>query len=264
MLGMALGGRPGVEEVVLFDRDPDVAAMSLDRGAGDRVEARVENALGADTVVVALPVGEIVKILDRFGSSVRSGTLVMDTGSAKTVVVDAMRRSLPESVAAVGAHPMVGTEIPGPAGARPERLRGAPFVLTPARDDPAALARARDLVFLVEARPVVLTAEEHDRLVARSSHLPHVAAFAVAIAAARADGRTAFGQLVSTGFEGATRLARSDPAMVASFLSANRHEVRAAVADMAEALTELASALDDPELLGAELARARRFLVEAS
>jgi prephenate dehydrogenase len=96
-----------------------------------------------------------------------------------------------------------------------------------------------------------------------------VAAFGVAMSAMSAvaaagsshsDGREAFARLVSTGFRGATRLARSDPAMVASFLSANRDEVRRALADLVDALTRLGADLDDRAALERSLAGAGRVL----
>lgn len=274
MLGMALTGAgpsAGVEEVLLLDRDARTADSSLARGAAHRLAADVEDALSADTIVLAIPVSEIVAFLERNGSALGSGSLVIDTGSAKTAVVQAMRRTVGASkgAMAVGGHPIAGTETPGPAGAKPGLLEGAPFVLTPVRqDDTEAMERGRALARAVGARPVEMSAEAHDAVVARTSHLPHVAAYAISLvvgAAAvgdRSDGSTAtryedVRALVSSGYRGATRLAAGDPGMIAGFLSANAQEVGAALDELGRVLARFRSSLGDPDRLAALLAEGR-------
>lgn len=262
MLGVRLrsaGPEAGIAEVALVDRTPSAAETSLARGAGDRVLPSLEAALDADTLVIAVPVPEIVRVLEEVGPRLRPGSFVIDTGSAKAAVAAAMRR-LPAEVHAIGGHPIAGTERPGPDGADPDRVRGAPFALTPVRDDQEALARGLALVEAVGARPVVLDPGAHDRIVARSSHLPHVVAFALKAAAGPA---VAGDELVGSGFRGATRLADSDPGMVAGFLSANAEEVRAALAELREAMDRLETGLAaGPAELARLLAEASRPQVE--
>jgi prephenate dehydrogenase len=234
-----------------MDRTPSAAEESLVRGAGDRALASLDEALEADTVVMAVPVPEIVRMLEEVGPRLRPGSFVIDTGSAKAGVAAAMRR-LSREVRAIGGHPIAGTERRGPEGADPDRLRGAPFALTPVREDDEALALGRALVAAVGARPVILDPERHDRIVARSSHLPHVVAFALKAAAAPALGG---GELAGSGFRGATRLAESDPVMVAGFLSANAREVRAALAELRAVLDRMEAGLEaGPEALTEVLA----------
>lgn len=253
MLGLALRASGAVREVTVFDRDADVAARSVARGAAHRASAALE--LDADVVVLALPVSGIVELIARHGAELRPGTLVIDTGSAKRAVVDAMRH-LDRGVHAIGGHPLAGTERPGPDGAEPGALHGATFALCPVRDDPEALRRARDLVAAIGARPLVLDAESHDRVVARTSALPHLLAFALARATVPlAADVTA---LASSGYRGATRLAHSDPRMVAAFLAANAAETRLAVSELRRALDELVACLDDESALGAKLSEAMR------
>jgi prephenate dehydrogenase len=250
MLGMALrraAPHHGVEEIGLLDRDPRTASESLARGAGDRLLAAPEEALWADTLILALPVPEIVRFLEERGRDMGAGSLVVDTGSAKRAVVEAMRASVPPPVHAVGGHPMAGTERPGPEGADPDSLRDAPFVLSPVRDDPEALARGRVLAAALSARPVEMKATVHDRVVARTSHLPHLMASALAlvVGGVDVDSGEEVRSLVGGGDMGATRLARSDPSMVAGFLSANADELRTAVRELGVALEKMVSALDE-------------------
>jgi prephenate dehydrogenase len=251
MLGMALswaGARAGVEEVFLLDSDPVALAASLERGAG-RALTEMKDVLSADTIILAIPVGEIVQWLHTFGPSVGPGTLVMDTGSAKNGVVETMRRTVPDHAHALGGHPIAGTELPGPVAADPRRLEGATFVLCPVRSDAVAVQRGQHIAKAVGARPFEMEADEHDRVIARTSHLPHLAACALATVAGALveDGGDGPRLLASTGFAGATRLAAGDPTMISSFLHANAREVRAALADLASELALLGRALEDAD-----------------
>jgi prephenate dehydrogenase len=253
-LGMALRAARAATEVLVHDRDPRVAARSVERGGADRACAAIGQVLGADVLVLALPVSAIVEVLERHGRDVPRGTLVLDTGSAKAVVVAAMRRTLDPGVRAVGGHPLAGTERPGPDGADPGALRGAAFALCPVRDDERAMDLARALVEAVGARPLVIDAERHDRVVARTSGLPHLLAFALARVTAPLRDETA--ALAASGYRGATRLARSDPRMVAAFLAANAAETRAAVSELRASLDGLVARLDDERALAVALADA--------
>lgn len=249
MLGLALsasGAGP-----VLFDSVQRTALESLARGAGSRVADSLDEALAADTVVLAMPVSEILRTLAAHRGDFREGSLVIDTGSAKAAVVEAMR-ALPAGVHAMGGHPLAGTERPGPDGADMAQLSGATFALCPVRDDPEALTRAQAFAASLGARSLVIDAVEHDRAIARTSGLPHLVAFALmrAALATRTD-------LAAGGFRGAVRLARSDPRMVASFLSANSGEVRSALSELGAELAALGELLDDEAALASALARAR-------
>ena len=250
-LGLALSASGEVHEVGLFDRDRGVAARSLERGAGDRALPSVNEACAADVVILAVPVPAILDLVRELGPRLRTGSVLLDTGSAKSAVVQTMRARVPREVHAVGGHPLAGTERPGPEGADPATLPGSPFVLTPVRRDPPAVAAAAAVVRAVGAVPLVMEAEEHDRIVARTSHLSHLAAFALRAVAERTTGTAA---LEGPGFASATRLARSSPDMVAGFLAANVAEVRAAAAEFRESLDALVAALDEgPDRLAAAL-----------
>jgi prephenate dehydrogenase len=263
MLGMALMANreeAGLASITLFDLDQRVAAASLALGAGDAVGRDIGEAFHADVVVLAVPVPAIVRLVDDFGPSASPGALVIDSGSAKRAIVDAMRRSVPPHAHAVGGHPMAGTERPGPNGADPGRLAGAAFVLSPVREDAEGLARGGAFVTAVGARAVVMDADAHDLAVALTSHLPHLLAFALADAAG-GEGRAGEAppaDLVSTGFLGSTRLAQSDPITTAGFLSANAEAVGVAASRFRTAFDALIAALGDTQVLEAALAEGRR------
>ena len=256
MLGLALRGV--AQEVVLADRRGGALRQSLERGAGDR-DVSVEEAVDAEHVVLAVPVPEIVRLVEELGPQVRKGALLIDTGSAKRTVVEAMRAHVPPEVHAIGGHPLAGSERSGPEAAAPELLRGASFALTPVRDDPEAEARGRAFAEALGSRPVVMEAELHDRVVAATSHVPHLLAVAVALAS-RDLPRDAVRDLAASGFSGATRLAAGDPGMVGGFLAANADAVRDALKELRAALDRAEASLEDQDglrVLFAEAAAAR-------
>ncbi|MGH7666791.1 MAG: prephenate dehydrogenase [Candidatus Dormibacteria bacterium] len=228
----------------LYDRDSRVADASLRLPAGHKVLSRPEDVLGADQLVLAIPVDQVVGWLGNFGARIRPGTALLDTGSTKSLVIEAMAEFVPIGVHAIGGHPLVGTEGKGPAAARPELLCDSVFALTPCRPDPRAVLMARALVLACAARPVVLGAEDHDRIVARTSHLPHLLAAALAATTAACDPDPSRIQLLSgPGLASSGRLAGSDPRLVASFADANRENLLHALTAFRAELDELEQAL---------------------
>lgn len=260
MLGKALRSSRRAAEVAIWDRDAVRLRAAMALGAGDRPLAGEDEALDSEVLVLALPVAEIVGRVEVLGPRLGPGQFLIDSGSAKLEVVEAMARRVSGSALAVGGHPICGSEGSGPWSADPERLRGATFALTPVREQPGALERAFELVRALGARPLVLSAAEHDRILARTSHLPHLVAAAISRVCAEI-GRA--GELSGTGLLSATRLADSDPEMVASFLLANRTQVTLAVGALVRELQSLAQS-DHPALVEKlEAARAARADLES-
>ena len=256
MLGMAL--RAAGIEVSLTDRRAAAVRDSMARGAGNS-ETTLEAAIESDSIVLAIPVPEIVRLLAEIGPRLGAGRFLVDTGSAKRAVVEAMREHVPQEVHAIGGHPLAGGERGGAEGAAPDKLEGAAFALTPVRDDSEAESRGRALAGAVGARPVVMDAELHDRVVAATSHAPHLLAVAVALAS-REMPNDVVRSLAASGFAGATRLAASDAGMVSGFLTANADAVRDAIKEVRTALDRAEASLDDADqlrVLFAEAAAAR-------
>jgi prephenate dehydrogenase len=256
MIGMALRAtpRPDGLEVVAWDLDRKALEDCLLMGGADRLLAGREEALDSDLIVLATPVAQIVDLVLELGPRLRAGQLLVDTGSSKAEVVRAMRQAVAEGAGAVGGHPLCGGSEPGPRAADPELLKGATFVLCPVHEDPSAAGAARQLVGLLGAAAVEMDAGQHDRLLARTSHMPHL----VAAAVAELSGSVPSPALFSSGLRGMVRLARSDPAMVASFVCANLEEVRSASRELCGELDRLlAAAAAGESHLVSELERAR-------
>src|SRR5262249_42501274 len=129
----------------------------------------VAGAQPADLVIVATPVGDILKVLDQFKSK---ETLVTDVGSTKAAICNKAERL---GIPFVGGHPMAGLEHSGPEAARADLFRGAPYFLCVVKSTPAgALELMNDFAKAIGAKPHEISPEDHDRLVARISHLPQI------------------------------------------------------------------------------------------
>lgn len=237
-LGLALG-RAGGWERVGFDRNARVMRAALRAGAIDRA-ARTLDAACADAAlaVVAVPVDVLPAAIDHAARALPPGAALMDTGSARKGVTEALAGAARRGVHAVGGHPIAGNEGRGLGSARAELFQGATFALLPVSRRPVP-AIARRLVRAVGARALVVDPRAHDRALARTSHLPYLLSRAI-----DSSGRAAAARgLAGPGFRGMVRLAAADRRVAEAYCRANRIEVgvawRALRAELTRALRRL-------------------------
>ncbi|WP_369374061.1 prephenate dehydrogenase [Promicromonospora sp. Populi] len=166
----------GIERVVGYDSSPDARARADAESYVDEVlDSAADVARAADLLVLCTPVQQIITDLTELGPLLRRGAIVMDIGSTKVAVTEAMVKILPDGVVPIGGHPMTG-----PATARVDSptariYAGRVFLLTPTeRTDPAVTRWCTDLLRGIGARVEVLDPDRHDRLVAVVSHLPRM------------------------------------------------------------------------------------------
>ncbi|NLH98284.1 MAG: prephenate dehydrogenase/arogenate dehydrogenase family protein [Chthonomonadales bacterium] len=226
-IGMALH-RAGVAEVVGWDPDADAVEAARELGAVGQSVTSPECAVSsAELITLAAPVPVIPELASHIVPHMRDDAVVTDIGSVKTPIVQQCERLLGERF--VGGHPMAGTEMHGARHANPAMLRDAPWILTPtARTSEESLMLVRDLIASLGARPVTMEPDEHDRLVAYISHLPHAVAFALAAAvhtSVEPDGLA----LAGGSFRSGTRVAASDPSVWSHIMVQNAGHVTAAL-----------------------------------
>src|SRR5215207_933351 len=228
-----------------WDRDPGVLDEALRLGAVDEVDEAFEGGgvSRSDLVYLATPVGQVVEFLRAGAPHVRPGAVVTDAGSTKVEVCRAARSQTEKSWLFVGGHPVAGSHLRGPAHARADLFEGAPYVLTPPEDgsDPAALAALEETLTPLGARVRVTTAAEHDRALARLSHLPQLVSCALAAATAEGVGEVELPALAGPGYRDMTRLAASPWGIWRDILATNPGEV----ADALDALISKLSAARD-------------------
>lgn len=240
-LGMALRAAGGWRAVG-WDADDHVLTQAVDLGAIDAAVDSAEAACaGASIVVIAAPVPAIANLLAHIAPVIRDDTVVTDTGSTKERIVEAGESSIGSHF--VGGHPMAGTEKSGISSATGSLFCGATWVLTPSTDTaPEAQSTVESMVRTVGARCVICTPQEHDTWVAAISHLPHIAAYALA-AAAEETAYAGGAQLVAGSFRDGTRVALSDPQLWAGILLDNREAVLRILDRYSQQLAEVRDAL---------------------
>ena len=225
---MAMALRNHAEVIIGIDLHEDTRAYAQTHRIVDVVtDDLYEGVSDADTVILATPVGIISELLRRrIGSYLRNNTLLIDVGSTKQDICEAMGR-LPIGINAVGGHPMAGKEYSGIQSGDANLFVGKPFVLCDTRrTTPATIARALPLVRTIGAIPIQMNAEEHDQIVAAISHLPYLLSTTlVATVAERADENDSYWQLAASGFRDTSRLASSDIKMMSDILGTNTQAV---------------------------------------
>lgn len=255
---LALAMRAHADRITGIDAHEPTRERALSHGlvdcATDDLFAGVNR---ADVVVLATPVRVIVEMLEmQIGSFLRSNTLVIDIGSTKQDIVDAMAK-LPIGVNAVGGHPMTGKENGGIEEADESLYRNRPFVLCPSRrTTPAARLHALAFVETLGAIPIEMDAERHDQIVAGISHLPYLlSATLVATVARQAESDKAYWELAAGGFRDTSRLAASDVTMMGDILSTNTKAVATLLAQFRMQLAMLETMLiaGDEDRLGDSL-----------
>ena len=222
-LGLKAAGQ--VEEVVGFGRSLGSLTQALDLGIIDRVGANPgQEVADADLVLLATPVGQMPEIMARIAPYLGPQTLVTDGGSTKCDVVAAAREYFADRIARfVPAHPIAGAENSGAAAARADLYREKKVVLAPLPENRVLdVARVRSAWEWCGAQVHELSAEEHDRVFAAVSHLPHLLSFALVHDLAVRDDRELFFTFAASGFRDFTRIAASHPEMWRDICLANR------------------------------------------
>lgn len=243
-IGLALKQRGLAELVVGVVRSAPSAERATAAGVVDATTLELAaGAQGAELVVACVPVGDIPAVLAKAAEVCPSGALLTDAGSTKARIVRlaeeaAARRG--EGMAFVGSHPLAGDHRAGPESARADLLEGRTVVVTPTeRTPPDALARTREFWTSLGGRVLTMSPEEHDLGLARTSHLPHLMASALA-------GMTPeeLLPLAGAGWSDTTRVAAGSAALWRDIFVDNREGVLAALGDLENRLAEFRGALE--------------------
>jgi len=245
-LGMALRKRRLAKPVAGYVRRAASAVECEGFGAVDVATLDLAHAVeGAELVVLCTPIAQMRPLVARILLSLRPGAIVTAVGSVKGSVVQDLEALVAKAGGCfVGSHPMAGAEKMGVAAARADLFAGAVCVVTPTRKTNAAAARKVEQLWkAVGARVVRLTPEAHDRLVSRSSHLPHVVAAQLANLILSPNAPKEQGMLCANGFRDTTRIAASSPEMWRDIALANRRNLIGALDSFVAGLQEFRRAL---------------------
>lgn len=221
-IGKCLLSRGLARRVIGVGRDRErLAAAQKAQVISEVADDLASAAREADLVVICTPVDRIPQDARAAAAACRSGAVITDVGSTKANIVRALGRGLPAGVTFVGSHPLAGSERSGFEAAEANLFDGRLVVVTPGpRTDQSAVAAASDWWRTLGANVTELSPAIHDKLTAASSHVPHVAAAALA-AATPTDALP----LTAGGWLDTTRIAGGDPALWVQILLSNRRGV---------------------------------------
>jgi cyclohexadieny/prephenate dehydrogenase len=240
--------RQGVaREIVAYARGAHTRARALELGLCDRAEADPAVAVaGADLVVLGVPPAAVGAVAAAMRPGLPPDAIVTDVSSIKAQVVRDVVPHLPTPGLFVPGHPVAGTEHSGPDAAFATLFERRRCILTPIEDtDPLAVERVRALWELAGASVDLMTPEHHDRVLAITSHLPHLIAYTIVgtVADLEDEARTEVFKYAAGGFTDFTRIAASDPTMWRDVLLGNREAVLEMLGRFTEDLVALQRAI---------------------
>jgi prephenate dehydrogenase len=241
-IGLALRKRNMAEKVVGIGRRQ--VSLRVARKVGAVTNTTIDLAGGvvkADLVIVSSPVGQIIDHVRKIAEHCPEGTLITDTGSAKQAIVEALDSGLPRGCRFLGSHPLAGSEKSGAVNAQEDLFEGVMTVITPTKN-----TRAEDFDLLEQfwsdlgSMVVQMPADQHDQAMAVTSHLPHMAATALANTLPEK-----YFRLSATGMRDTSRLASGDPELWVHILTLNRGNVLTALEQYGSKLAALHTAIRD-------------------
>ena len=213
---------------------------------------------GSDLVLFATPVGNFIEIAKKIHTSLKKGSLVTDVGSIKGRLVYDMDALMPEGTYFIGGHPIAGSSRSGIDTATADIFRGAKCILTPTeKTNGNALEQLIHIWKTIGCTVELINPDEHDKIYAMVSHLPHLIAYAIINAVADVD--DSYLQFAGQGFMSTTRIASSSPELWRDICILNKDNLLKSIDIFKNNLERLSQYLraSDFESLEREFKRAR-------
>lgn len=243
-LAMAL--RSKCHTLIGIDPDSKVRKFAIENKIVDAVAAKPEGIVHqADVVILAAPISAIIKIVESLPDIHPGQVVVIDVGSTKVKIIQAMTR-LPARFSPIGGHPICGKEKLSIHNADAKLFVDATFAFTPVGNITEKARRfAEQLAVSIGANPLWLSAERHDQILALTSHAPYLIAAGLAAATPRD-----YHQFTGPGYQSATRLAATPSSMMLEVLTSNRENVIHALENVQEKISNLVSNLRENDFPG--------------
>ena len=234
--------------VEMVDSDPLAQALANDLTGGVVV-------VDPELVILALPTSALSQVIQS-EINLNPQSTFMDVGSVKSEVVLQVKTFSGLSKRFLPTHPMAGREIGGASSARADLFQGRSWILTPEADcAPESKSLVLELISILGATPIELSALDHDAAVAKISHLPQIAASLIAKQLAGTPAE--WMELAGQGLRDTTRIAGSDEKLWKEIIYSNRSEISELLISLQNDLTQMIAALDDPAKIAALIAAGR-------
>ena len=237
-LALSLKGK--CKRLIGFDSHLPTLELALSKGIIDHAESDSANRLAElDLLILAVPVPAILNFLKQQTiTNYHSPIIILDIGSTKRDITQAMS-ALPENFDPIGGHPICGKETLGLQNADASLYQNAPFIVTPLeRTTQRAKSAAEQIITAIGANLIEMSAEDHDRTFAATSHLPFLLSSALAHATPQE-----LAPFIGPGFRSTSRLAGTPAHMMLGILQSNRDNVLNAMQTFRNSLAEIESAL---------------------
>jgi cyclohexadieny/prephenate dehydrogenase len=262
---------PGTTIMACARRPETLATVRRLALADDTTDDPANAAEGADLVVIATPLSAYPEIGQRIGPVLKDGAILTDVGSVKEAVIRDLGPHVPAGVHFVPGHPVAGTEHSGPESGFAELFRDRWCILTPLPETaPKAVAEVGGMWERFGMRVVAMSADHHDKVLAMTSHLPHLIAYTIVGTATNLEEslKSEVIEFSASGFRDFTRIAASDPVMWRDIFLNNREAVLEIVQRFTEDLTALQRAIrwgegDKLQELFTRTRAIRRSIIEA-
>ena len=262
---------PGTRIVACARRAETLATVRRLELADETTHDPAQAAEGADIVVIATPLSAYAGIAQRIEPALKAGAILTDVGSVKQAVIRDLQPHVPDGVHFVPGHPVAGTEHSGPEAGFAELFHDRWCILTPLPDTaPEAVAAVGQMWQACGMRVVTMSADHHDKVLAMTSHLPHLIAYTIVGTATdlKESLKSEVIEFSASGFRDFTRIAASDPVMWRDIFLNNREAVLEIVQRFTEDLTALQRAIrwgegDKLQQLFTRTRAIRRAIIEA-
>ncbi len=245
-----------------YDQNPETRRRASERGLVNEVyDSAAEAVTQADLVIFCVPPGAMGDAARDIADAVPRSAVISDVGSCKVAVAKALTSELPNNPV-IPAHPVAGTENSGPDAGFATLFRQRWCIITPPQDaDPTLVARLKDFWEALGAHVELMEAAHHDRVLAVTSHLPHLIAYTIVGTASDLEEVTQSEVIKYSagGFRDFTRIAASDPTMWRDVFLANKDAVLEMLQRFTEDLTALQRAIrvEDGDTLHDHFTRTR-------
>ena len=202
--------------IALYDRDEAVRKTAQDLNIGDEICADSAACVAdADLVILAVPVGAMKAVMNEIKDYLKQGAIITDTGSTKRSVIRDIGPLIPNACHLVAGHPLAGTEFSGPEAGFPSLFDGRYWLIIPGEAPQEKVSQLEQFLSALGAMTEQMGADYHDRILALTSHLPHLIAYTIVGTATdlEQDLKNDVIRFSASGFRDFTRIAASDPVM---------------------------------------------------
>lgn len=236
-VGLAARQRKLAKKIVGVGRSPEKLAEAVKLGAIDQSSSDFEAAKACEVIVVCTPVGRIASDVRAAAKAAKQGALLVDAGSTKAVLCADLANDV---VNFVGCHPLAGSQKSGVTAARADLFENRLTIITPtATTSPDLVKQARSFWESLGSRVIEMTPDQHDQILATTSHLPHLLASAMAMTTPKE-----WLSFTAGGWRDQTRIAAGEPGNWTQIFLANREMLLKSLSIAQQNIEELRAAIE--------------------